>query len=80
MQAGAGHVAQDVGEEREIPPHGGRLRRDWPAAQPEHGRDQAIVRLGSVGQRPILGVVHDRQAEHPGIRQRVAEERRGSDR
>ena len=43
--------------------------------RPEHGRDEAVVRLGAVGERRLLGVVDDRQAEHPGVGQRVPEQR-----
>ena len=48
--------------------------------QPEHGRDEPLVRLGAVGQRRVLGVVDDRPAEHPGVDQRVAQDRRRADR
>ena len=57
-----------------------RLGRRRPAAQAEHGRDDALVRLGALGQRRILRVVDDRQPERARVGERVAEQRRRADR
>ena len=73
-----GHVADDLGEDREVAGDGGLLGRGRPAPQPEDRRDVAVVRLGAVGQRRILGMVDDRQPERAGVGERVAQERRPS--
>ena len=59
-----------TGEKREIAGHRALLGRSGPATQPEHGRDESVVRLGALGEGEVLGMVDDRQPQRPGIRQR----------
>ena len=73
-----GHVADDVGEDREVARDGGLLGRGRPAAQPEDRRDEAVVRLGAVGQGRVLGMVDDRQPERARVGERVPQDRRRS--
>ncbi len=73
-------VAEHVGEDREIPGDRRRLGRPRPAAQAEDRRDEPLGRLGARGLLGVLGMVHDGQPEHPGIEQRLAQQRPGSDR
>ena len=80
VQASAGYLTHDVGEQRDVPPDGGRLRRPGPAAEAEDRGDDPVIRLRALGQGRVLGVVHERQPEHPRIRERVAEERRRTNR
>jgi hypothetical protein len=73
-------IADDVGEERQVAGDRGLFRGGRPAAQPQHGRDVAIVRLGADGERRVLRVLHDRQPERTRVRERVAHHRCGGDR
>ena len=80
MEPGARHVTEDIGKDRQVARDGRLLGGGRPATQPEHGRDEAVVRLGPLGQRELLGVVDDRQPERAGIRERRAQDRGGSHR
>ena len=55
VEPGARHVAQDVGEDREVARDGHLLGRGRPAAQTEDRRDEPVVRLGALGQAEVLG-------------------------
>ena len=75
VQARARHVPDDVGEDRD-------RRATEPASaatgqplQPEHGRDEPVVRLGALGERGVLGVIDDRQPERTRVGERVSQER-----
>ena len=80
MQPGARHVTQHVGQDRDVPRDGHLLGRGRPAAQPQHGRHEAVVRLGALGQRRLLGVLDDRQPERARVGQRGPQDRRRPDR
>jgi hypothetical protein len=76
VQASAGHVADDLGEDRQVPCDRRGLGRRGPATQPEHGRNESLVRLRAIGLRVVLGMVDDRQPEGAGVREGVAQDRR----
>ena len=81
VQPGARHVAA---RRRRGPP--GRARPPSPRPptgqprRPEDRRDEAVVRLGAVGQGRVLGVIDDRQPERAGVGQRRPQDRRRADR
>ena len=70
VQPGARHIAHDIGEDGEVPRHGGLLGRDRPAAQSEDRGDEPVVRLGALGQAAILWMVDDRQPERARVGER----------
>ena len=81
---GSGGAARPArpGRRRPAPPGRGRRRpprRRRPAAQPEHGRHVALVRLGAGGQRQVLGMIDDRQAQRTRIGERRSEDRARSE-
>ena len=76
VQPRAWHIAHDIGEHRQVAGHGGLLGRGRPAAQPEHGRHEPVVRFRALGQRRVLGMVDDRQPEHARVGECVAQDRR----
>ena len=80
VQSGAGHVRDDVREDRDRPGDGARLAGDRPAAQAQHGGDVALGRLGARGQGRVLGWSMIGQPQRPGIGERVAQQRGGMDR
>jgi len=88
-RAGGGHVGQvkprprhvpdNLGEDREVPRHGGLLRRGGPAAQPEDRRNESVVRYGADGLGRVLRVVDERQPQRPGIGECIPDELRRAD-
>ncbi len=73
-------VANDIRKDGQIAPDCRRLGSGRPAAQPQHGRHEPVVRLGALGLRRILWVIDDRQPQGPGVRQRRPQDRGGPDR
>ncbi len=73
------HVANDLGEDREVPGDSGLFGRGRPAAEPEDRRDEAVIRLRAIGLGRVFGVVDERQPERPRIGERAPEQRRGAD-
>jgi hypothetical protein len=80
VQARGGNVANDLGEDLDIAGDGTCLGGDRPAAQPEHGRDEPVMRLRADGLVEVLGVIDDRQAEHPRVGEGISQQLRALDR
>ena len=76
MQAGAGYVAQHVGEDGQVACHRHLLGGRWPAAEAQHGRHEPVVRFRIDGQRRLLGVVDDREPEGTRVGERGAQDGR----
>ena len=74
MEPRAGDVAHHVPEDRQVAGNGAHLGRGRPAAQPENGRHEPVVRLGALGRGGVLRVVDDRQPGHAGVGQGVAQD------
>ena len=69
------HLADDAVEDRDRTRDRGRLRGDRPALEAEDRRDVPVGRLGALGERHVLRVVDDRQAERARVRERAAQDR-----
>ena len=76
----AGTSRDDLGEERDVARDGARFGRGRPTLEPEHRRDQPVVRLGAGRQGELLRVLDERQPEHAGVGERVPEQLRVLDR
>ncbi len=76
VQPGARHVADDIGEDREVARDRRLLGGIGPALEAQHGRDEPVVRLGATGEGAVLGVIDDRQPQRPGVGERGPQDRR----